>query len=143
MTAPLDPFRRTILLGLSALMMGAPRRAAAGEAPAQPDWAARPLRLMMVTSPSCQHCRAWKIQIGPGYAASAAGRMAPLFEVDVAGPFPDGLALDRRPRLTPTFILLDRGTEVGRVEGYVGARYFYPVLEEMMHRAGVAVPGNG
>ena len=70
-------------------------------------------------------------------ATSAAGRTAPLFEVDVDGPFPNGLALDRRPRITPSFILLDRGVEVGRVEGYVGQRYFYPVLQEMMQRAGI------
>ena len=31
------------------------------------------------------------------------------------GPYPDGLALDRRPWLTPSFILLRGGQEVARV----------------------------
>ena len=32
-----------------------------------------------------------------------------------------------------------RGVELGRVEGYVGDTYFYPVLAEMMQEAGVPV----
>ncbi|WP_265499343.1 thioredoxin domain-containing protein [Paracoccus beibuensis] len=122
--------RRTVVLALPVL-------AVAGRAWAQQDWSAQPLQLMMVSSPYCHFCRAWRAEIAPGYAASPAGRVAPLFDVDVDGPFPDGLALDRRPRITPSFILLDRGTEIGRVEGYVGKHYFHPVLEEMMQRAGV------
>lgn len=128
--------RRPVLAGLAALVLPL----AAGAAPLQPDWQVRPLQLMMVTSPACHFCRLWREEIGPGYASSAAGRLAPIFEVDVEGPFPDGLALDRRPRLTPSFILLDQGTEIGRVEGYVGRRHFYPVLAEMMERAGLNLP---
>ncbi|MEE2859738.1 MAG: SoxS protein [Pseudomonadota bacterium] len=122
--------RRSVAFALCVL-------AVAGPAWAQQDWSTQPVQLMMVQSPYCHFCRAWKTEIGPGFATSAAGRTAPLFEVDVDGPFPDGLALDRRPRITPSFILLDRGVEVGRVEGYVGQRYFYPVLQEMMQRAGI------
>ena len=94
---------------------------------------------MMVESPACHHCRAWHAQIGPGYAASAAGRAAPILHVDVDGPYPDGLALARRPWITPTFVLLSDGSEAGRIEGYVGQRYFYPVLEEMMRGAGLTL----
>ena len=127
--------RRSVMFALPVLMVSA-------RAWAQQDWSGRPLQLLMVSSPYCHFCRAWQAEIGPGFAVSAAGRTAPLFEVDVAGPFPDGLALDRRPRITPSFILLDRGIEIGRVEGYVGQRYFYPVLEEMFDRAGVKVPAG-
>ncbi len=138
-TVPRVASRRMVLGGLAALALFLP----ADAAPLRPDWKVRPLQMMMVTSPACHFCRLWREEIGPDYAASAAGRMAPIFEVDVAGPFPDGLALDRRPRLTPSFILLDRGTEIGRVEGYVGKRHFYPVLEEMMQRAGLDLPQGG
>ncbi|CAM3441134.1 SoxS protein [Paracoccus nototheniae] len=106
------------------------------------DWQARPWQLMMVGSASCHYCRQWRAEIGPGFAASPAGRAAPLFEVDVDGPFPDGLALDRRPRITPSFILLSQGTERGRVEGYVGQTHFYPVLEDMMARSGLTLGGR-
>lgn len=125
--------RRAILLGAAAAALPVTGWAA-------PDWQAHPWQVMMVESPACYFCRQWHEQIGPGYAASDEGRAAPIFFVDVDGPYPDGLALDRRPRITPTFVLLSRGSEVGRVEGYVGERYFYPVLEEMMSGAGLTLP---
>ena len=121
--------RRTVLMGAAAVMLPLGVRAAPPS-----GW-----RLMMVESPACHHCRAWHAQIGPGYAASAAGRAAPILHVDVDGPFPDGLALARRPWITPTFVLLSDGSEAGRIEGYVGQRYFYPVLEEMMRGAGLTL----
>lgn len=124
--------------GLLALLPAAICIAPVGMAAAWPRRG--PFRLLMVTSRGCHHCRAWRDQIGPGFAASPAGRAAPLTEVDIDGPWPDGLALDRRPRLTPSFLLLEGATEIGRVEGYVGARHFHPVLTRMMLDAGV--PGD-
>lgn len=126
------------LLSRRAILLGAAVAALPGAVGAAPPagW-----RLMMVESPACHHCRAWHAQIGPGYGASRAGRAAPIIHVDVDGPYPDGLALDRRPWITPTFVLLSDGFERGRVEGYVGARHFYPVLEAMMQKAGLALPG--
>ncbi|MBM3606522.1 MAG: SoxS protein [Alphaproteobacteria bacterium] len=129
--------RRQVVCGLATLLLAA---GPVGAAP-RPDWNRHPHQLMMITSPGCHFCRQWQAEIGPGFAASPSGRLAPLFEVDVDGPFPDGLALDRRPRITPSFILLERGTEIGRVEGYVGQRHFYPVLEDMIRRSGLNLPG--
>ena len=49
--------------------------------------------------------------------------------------------LGSRPPSTPVvpFVLLSDGSEAGRIEGYVGQRYFYPVLEEMMRGAGLTL----
>jgi hypothetical protein len=131
--------RRTALAVFAALAL--PRSVWAGQS--TPDWNATPLRLMMVTEPACEFCRAWRAEIGPDFAGSGLGRAAPLFEVDLDGPYPDGLALARRPRLTPTFVLLHKGAEVGRIEGYVGKQYFYPVLEQMFAQAGFDPTGQG
>lgn len=134
--------RRALLAGIAACVMAGPASAggsaedgAAGFAQA-PDWQRQPLWLMMVTSPACHYCAAWKAEIGPGYAASAAGRIAPIFEVDLRGPYPDGLALDRRPWITPSFLLLHKGAELGRIEGYVGQNHFHPVLNSLLNRTG-------
>lgn len=104
-----------------------------------PDWDAVPLRMMMVDQRGCVYCARWDAEIGPGFTASAEGKAAPLLRVDIDGPWPDGIVLDSRPVITPTFILLDRGVELARVEGYVGETYFYPVLDEMMQGAGVVL----
>jgi len=98
--------------------------------------AADPLRLLMVEKDGCIYCQAWDRNIGPGYAASDAGRVAPLMRVDIHGPYPDGLALARRPFVTPTFILLDNGSEVGRLEGHMTADQFYPALSDLLTQAG-------
>lgn len=97
--------------------------------------AADPLRLLMVEKDSCIYCEAWDRNIGPGYAASDAGRAAPLMRVDIDGPYPDGLALARRPFVTPTFILLDGGSEVGRLEGHMTAAQFWPALNALLDQA--------
>ena len=96
------------------------------------DWTRTPVRLLMVESPACVYCQAWHRRIGPGYAASAAGRAAPLMRTDIDGPWPDGVALARRPRITPTFILLDHGKELARLEGYSGDNSFYPLIGRML-----------
>ncbi|MDQ1901102.1 SoxS protein [Paracoccus sp. WLY502] len=96
--------------------------------------AADPLRLLMVEKDGCIYCEAWDRNIGPGYAASDAGRAAPLMRVDIHGPYPDGLALARRPFVTPTFILLDGGSEVGRLEGHMTAAQFWPALSSLLDR---------
>lgn len=96
---------------------------------------AGPLRLMMVEKDGCIYCDAWNRSIGPAYAGSAAGRAAPLMRVDIHGPWPDGLALARRPFVTPTFILLDGGLEVGRLEGHMTAAQFWPALDALLDQA--------
>ncbi|TRW95535.1 SoxS protein [Paracoccus sp. M683] len=94
---------------------------------------------MMVEQAGCIYCARWDAEIAPGFANSAEGRTAPLMRVDIDGPWPDGIVLDSRPAITPTFILLKKGVELDRIEGYVGQAYFHPVLAEMMRNAGVAI----
>ena len=84
------------------------------------DWQAQPVRLMMVEQAGCIYCAAWDREIGPGFPKSSEGRAAPLLRVDIGGPWPDGIVLDRRPTITPTFILLRDGAELARLEGYPG-----------------------
>lgn len=114
--------RRGLLGGVAALV-------------ALPVRAAPELRLMMVRRKGCVYCAAWDREIGPVYASRPEGRAAPVFMVDVDGPYPDGLALDRRPWLSPTFILLRDGQEVMRFEGYPGKDRFFEVLGVMLDEA--------
>lgn len=103
---------------------------AAGRARAAPR-----LRLMMVRRAGCVYCAQWDREIAPIYDRRPEGRAAPVFMVDVEGPYPDGLALARRPWLSPTFILLLGGQEVARFEGYPGRDRFFDVLGAMLDQA--------
>lgn len=124
---------------MAPLGLPAPALAADPVAVTAPDWVAQPVRLMMVEQAGCIYCAKWDAEIGPGYDKSAEGRAAPLMRVNINGPWPDGIVLDSRPVITPTFILLERGVELARVEGYVGNNYFYPVLADMIQEAGIAL----
>ncbi len=126
--------------GLSALPVFAEERAqVAADAV---DWRAQPVRLMMIEQAGCIYCAAWDREIGPGFPKSSEGRAAPLLRVNIDGPWPDGIVLDRRPTITPTFILLRDGIELARLEGYPGDEYFYPLIDEMLSDAGIGQAGG-
>ena len=90
----------------------------------------------MVEKKGCIYCLAWDRNVAPGYGASKGGQAAPLMRVDIHGPYPDGLALARRPFVTPTFILLDNGVEIGRLEGHMTAPQFHAALNGLLAQAG-------
>lgn len=103
--------------------------------PDRVNWSEAPVRLLMVQAPGCIYCEAWRREIGPGYPKSTEGRAAPLLVTDIDGPWPDGVALARRPTITPTFILLSEGKELDRLEGYPGDDFFYPLIDQMLAEA--------
>lgn len=109
---------------------------APGIAPDRVDWARAPVRLLMVVARGCPNCAAWRREIGPAYPGSAAGGRAPLLVVDIDGPWPDGIVMGSRPRLTPTFMLLRNGAELGRIEGYDGAARFQSGLGDLLLATG-------
>ncbi len=94
------------------------------------------LRLVMVDLKGCGFCAAFKREVLPAYGASREGRAAPLSIVEIGGPWPDGIALAGRPRVTPTFILLRDGMEQARIEGYAGAESFWAGLRGVLATEG-------
>ncbi|AGT09735.1 thioredoxin family protein [Paracoccus aminophilus] len=108
---------------------------------AAPAFAGAPLsrgvRLLMVVSRGCPFCAAWRREVGPGYASSTLGRIAPVAEVDLDGPWPDGLVIGARPDRTPTFILLRDGQEIDRLIGYDGPDSFRLALRGLLRSAGL------
>jgi hypothetical protein len=52
--------------------------------------------------------------------------------VDVKGPVPDGIMLDKPVRSAPKFVLVENGREIGRITGYPGAEFFWPMLDELL-----------
>ncbi|PZX12820.1 hypothetical protein LX81_03527 [Palleronia aestuarii] len=90
--------------------------------------------LVMVEQDGCAWCAKWNAEVAPGYAESVEGKVAPLRRIDLHQPVPAELMLDSPPRVTPTFILVENGNEVGRIEGYPGENFFWPMLDALMDR---------
>lgn len=94
------------------------------------------LQLLVTHDAACGDFARWQREIGPSYAASPEGRAAPLLDIRTDGPWPDGLALASRPRATPTFILVEDGREIGRIEGYGDAARFRAGLSRLLQQGG-------
>ncbi len=103
-----------ILLGLS-------RPAAAAE-------------LIIFEEDGCLWCAAWQREIGESYHRTDEGRRAPLRRVDKFAERPADLTGIEGIHFTPTFVLVQNGAEVGRIVGYPGEHFFYPMLQKLLVR---------
>jgi protein-disulfide isomerase len=102
----------------------------------------RAAELLMFDDPSCGWCRRWHAEIGPGYPHSQEGRQAPLRRLLIRDQESAGVSLARPVQATPTFVLVDKGREVGRIVGYPGSDFFYPRVEELLKRLPPPVPAT-
>ncbi|MEX0318583.1 MAG: hypothetical protein AB3N21_11565 [Ruegeria sp.] len=87
--------------------------------------------LVMVEQAGCSWCTRWNAEIAPAYPKTPEGRFAPLRRVDLHA-LPADLELQRRVVFTPTFLIVEDGQEVGRLEGYPGQDFFWPVLDQLL-----------
>jgi|GEM_PF-166340 hypothetical protein len=89
--------------------------------------------LLMFDDPGCMWCARWEAEVGPDYPGSPAAAIAPLRRFDLrADPLPERLELAGRVRYTPTFVLVDKGREVGRITGYPGRLAFWVQLDGLL-----------
>lgn len=124
---------RIAVAGLA--MMAVSALPAAGPPPAAA--VSSQVRLIMVHEPGCRFCRKWEADIGPSYPRSAEGRFAPLVRVRRNAEALKGFA----PVVyTPTFIVVRRDEEIGRITGYPGPDYFWEELDPILAVAGYS-PG--
>ena len=99
--------------------------------------------LLMFESRGCAWCAAWHREVGPGYAKSSEGTRAPLRREDLADAAKIQVALASPVVASPTFILVDRGREIGRITGYPGADFFWGLVGQLIAKldpVGAATP---
>ena len=92
--------------------------------------------LLMAEEDGCYWCARWNKEIAHIYPKTAEGQTAPLQRYDLHSETPD-VTFVRRVHFTPTFILVEDGREVGRIEGYPGEDFFWGLLGMMFDRAGI------
>ncbi len=103
--------------------------------------AAEPV-LLMAEEDGCFWCAKWNEEIAPIYPKTAEGRTAPLERYDIHDGYPD-VTFSKSVHFTPTFILVDEGTEVGRIEGYPGEDFFWGLLGMMFEKANIPLDQTG
>jgi thioredoxin-related protein len=90
--------------------------------------------LIMFEEPGCMWCARWDRDVGDAYHMTAEGRRAPLLRRYIGDGAPEGVTLASSARFTPTFVLVEGGREVGRIEGYPGEDFFWPMLGVLLDR---------
>jgi hypothetical protein len=102
---------------------------------------ARGAELIMFTKAGCPWCETFDREIAPVYPQTVEGARAPLRRIDIAGPIPSDLAFIEVERLTPVFVLVDNGREIGRIRGYPGEAFFWGLLGELIGKLEPAATG--
>lgn len=103
--------------------------------------AAAAQNLVMVEQPGCIYCARWHAEVGEGYPKTPLGAALGLRSVQLSQIDKEDIALQRPVAFTPTFLLIDEAREVGRIEGYPGAHFFWPLLERMVDKLSNAPDG--
>jgi len=91
--------------------------------------------LLMFESAGCAYCVQWHAEVGPEYPITPEGLAAPLIPINISEARNSGYDLVTRPRFTPTFVLVQDGAEVGRIEGYPGEDFFWGLLGRLLDQA--------
>jgi len=97
--------------------------------------AAAQTELLMFESDGCTYCAQWHSEVGPEYPITPEGLAAPLNPIDIRDAQSTEYELVSRPRFTPTFVLVEDGVEVGRIEGYPGEDFFWGLLARLLDQA--------
>lgn len=108
-----------------------------------PFGASAETRLYMAEEAGCAWCARWNAEIAPIYPKTAEGIAAPLHRFDLYSTTPDNVTFKTRIRFTPTFILVENGVEVGRIEGYPGEDFFWGLLEVLFKEASIPLDKTG
>ena len=90
--------------------------------------------LIMFGHEGCHWCEVWGEDVGVIYHKTPAGKLAPLRRVDLHGPLPEDLKSLKHPAFSPTFIVVEKGVEMGRIIGYPGEDFFWGQLEKILKK---------
>lgn len=88
--------------------------------------------LLMLERDNCSWCERWRREIGPIYPNTPEAARAPLRVVNIGRAKPDDLDFVQFDIFTPTFVLIDKGREYGRIRGYPGETFFWVRLGDLL-----------
>lgn len=91
--------------------------------------------LLMFERAGCSWCARFDAEIAPIYPKTDENRIAPLRRIDLNRPMPAELAGINPGPFTPTFVVVDEGREIGRIQGYPGDTFFFGLLDRILINA--------
>jgi thioredoxin-related protein len=95
---------------------------------------ARAAELLVFERPGCPFCAAFDREVASIYPRTDEGKAIPARHIDVTQPIPSDIAFVKVERLTPVFVLVDAGREIGRFRGYSGDDHFWGLFGKLVER---------
>jgi thioredoxin-related protein len=89
--------------------------------------------LVMFERQGCPYCESFNREIAPIWPRTELGQRAPLRRVDIHSELPSDLHAIVVERITPVFVVVDRGREVGRIRGYPGEDNFWGLVTGLIN----------
>ncbi len=99
--------------------------------------------LVVFEEDGCPYCVAWNRDIGDYFHLTDEARVVTLRRVSLGAPIPKDLRHIAGIRYTPTFVVLDGATEIGRITGYIGQYQFWGRLGEILEKLKPSGAGSG
>lgn len=121
---------RCLVLGLAAALAPHAGRAAPNRDSPPPSG----LELIAFEAPGCNYCPILRRDVLPSYAATRAGRSAPIRFIDVNDAAARGFQLSAPVTMVPTLVLVRDGVEIGRINGYFGRESMHHMLNTLLPR---------
>ncbi|WP_371420841.1 hypothetical protein [Tardiphaga sp.] len=84
--------------------------------------------LVMFERAGCVWCQRWDREIAPIYDKTDEAKVLPLRRVDIDRDKPTDITLASPVIYTPTFVVIDKGHEIGRISGYTNDMSFWGLL---------------
>ena len=94
----------------------------------------RAAELVMFQQAGCVWCETFDREIAPVYDKTDEGQRAPLRRVDIMQKTPQDLSFIDVEKLTPLFVMVDKGREIGRIRGYPGEDSFWGLLGALIKK---------
>jgi thioredoxin-related protein len=119
-------------LGLAAVLAPASSNAATDLEGLAGRKAPAGIELIAFEAPGCGYCPVFRRDVEPSYAATRAGKTAPLRFVDINDEAAARFDLASPVTVVPTLVLVRDGIEIGRIAGYVGRANMHRLLDTML-----------
>jgi thioredoxin-related protein len=96
--------------------------------------ASQAAELLMFERDGCVWCQRWDRDVGQIYDKTDEAKLLPLRRINIDRQSDAGIALTSAVRYTPTFVVADKGREIGRLTGFISDDAFWGLLGPFVTR---------
>ncbi len=125
------PITVTSILLAAIIATTAHRPVDAAQRPASEPIPASRGQLIVFEASNCLYCRIFRRDVVPSYRNSPRAHAVPMRFIDVHETDLDSFKLQRPIKVLPTVVLMVKGQEIARIDGYAGPEPFFHMVSRL------------